>query len=124
MKFGDTPLSKARGAILAHSIRIGARTFKKGVVLKSGDIKYLSESGVKSLVVARLSENDLDENKAAQKLAKALKTIGLRTGRAGTGRPRHAPRGAPPRSTVSSAPHRREPGPRARSAPGRRSHAP
>ena len=86
MKFGDTPLSKARGAILAHSIRIGARTLKKGIVLKSGDIKYLDEHGVNSLVVARLSENDLDENKAAQKLAKALKTIGLRTGRAGNGR--------------------------------------
>ena len=39
MKFGDTPLSKARGAILAHSIRIGARTFKKGVVLKSSRVR-------------------------------------------------------------------------------------
>ena len=86
MKFGDTPLSKARGAILAHSIRIGARTLKKGIVLKSGDIKYLDEHGVNSLVVARLSENDLDENKAAQRLAKALKSSGFRTGRAGTGR--------------------------------------
>lgn len=86
MKFGDTPLSKAQGAILAHSIRIGARTFKKGISLKSGDIKYLVEHGVNSLVLARLSESDLDENKAAQKLAKALKSAGLSTGRAGTGR--------------------------------------
>ena len=86
MKFGDTPLSKARGAILAHSIRIEGKTLKKGIVLRSGDIKYLEEHRVNSLVVARLSENDLDENKAAQKLAKALKSVGLKTGRAGTGR--------------------------------------
>ena len=43
MKFGDTPLSKAQGAILAHSSRRGGRTFKKGSVLQSGDLKSLIE---------------------------------------------------------------------------------
>ena len=59
MKFGDTPLSKAQGAILAHSIRIG-EDLQKGIILKSGDIKYLGEHGVNSLVLAR-SQSDLDE---------------------------------------------------------------
>ena len=86
MKFGDTPLQLAEGAILAHSQRIGGRTFKKGVVLSSDDINFFRKNGVENIVTARLGPNDLDENEAAHRLAKALETTGLKAGRAGTGR--------------------------------------
>ena len=36
VKFGETPVAEAAGAILAHSLKLGDRTLKKGRVLERG----------------------------------------------------------------------------------------
>ena len=38
MKFGDTTLDEAVGAILAHSVRLDGATLKKGRVLSADDV--------------------------------------------------------------------------------------
>ena len=38
MIFGPTPLDEARGAVLAHSIRLPGRVLKKGTVLDDAAI--------------------------------------------------------------------------------------
>ena len=41
MKFGPTPLDEARGAIMAHSQRVGDRMIRKGAVLDDAAIAAL-----------------------------------------------------------------------------------
>ncbi|HXM84473.1 MAG TPA: 4-diphosphocytidyl-2C-methyl-D-erythritol kinase, partial [Stellaceae bacterium] len=72
MKFGDTPLGEALGAILAHSLRADARVFKKGRVLSAADLAALKEGGFASVVAARLEPGDVGENQAADRLAQNL----------------------------------------------------
>ncbi len=72
MKFGPTPLSEARGAILAHSIEAGGQRFKKGHVLSPKDIEALRAAGLKSIVTARLQDGDVHEDAAAAAVAQAL----------------------------------------------------
>lgn len=90
MEFGPVPLDDAKGGILAHSIRAGDKLLKKGRVLTAGDIAALHEAGVKSITIARLAPDDLDENSAATAIASALvpapDAAGLRLGPASTGR--------------------------------------
>jgi molybdenum cofactor cytidylyltransferase len=38
VKFGDTPLDKAEGAVLAHGVRAGKAIYKKGRVLSTSDV--------------------------------------------------------------------------------------
>jgi molybdenum cofactor cytidylyltransferase len=40
MLFGEIPLSDAKGAILAHSVKMTNAIFKKGRVLSARDILY------------------------------------------------------------------------------------
>ena len=37
MKFGAIPVDEAEGAIVAHALRAGDRSLKKGHVIKAGD---------------------------------------------------------------------------------------
>ena len=46
MKFGPLPVTQAEGAILAHSVKAGSRTLKKGTVLSASDISDLSHDGL------------------------------------------------------------------------------
>jgi molybdenum cofactor cytidylyltransferase len=39
MKFGEVPLAEAPGAILAHSLRLGATALKKARVLSVADLQ-------------------------------------------------------------------------------------
>ncbi len=41
MIFGETSLDEAEGAILAHSLKLGAFRFKKGRLLSSDDLSAL-----------------------------------------------------------------------------------
>jgi molybdenum cofactor cytidylyltransferase len=86
VKFGDTPLAEAAGAILAHSLKVADRVLKKGRVLTDADVAALAASGRTSVVAARLEDGDVGENEAADEVASRLAgaTVSLR--RAFTGR--------------------------------------
>lgn len=86
MTFGETPLTEALGAILAHSLRLGDRVLKKGRQLTAEDIAALAESGLQSVTAARLEADDLSENDAASRLAKAVSGNHVTLANAFTGR--------------------------------------
>ncbi len=86
MKFGSTPLGEAAGAILAHSLKLGDRTLKKGRVLDAADLAVLAAAGMVSVVAARLEPGDVAENDAADAVARSLAGPLVRLGRAFTGR--------------------------------------
>ena len=71
MKFGDTPIDEAEGAILAHSVRLEKAVLKKGRVLSADDIDVLRQAGRTSVVAARLEAGDVGEDAAAAALAAA-----------------------------------------------------
>lgn len=86
MRFGDTPLSDADGAVLAHSVRSKGIAFKKGRRLNAEDIAALGEAGVTSVIAARLDPDDVPEDEAAARIAAALQGDHLTASAAFTGR--------------------------------------
>ena len=86
MIFGDLPLAQAEGAILAHSMRTGGLVFKKGRVLSARDIAGLIAAGVNSVIAAKLETGDVDEDSAANMLARACAGDNITCGAAFTGR--------------------------------------
>ena len=86
MKFGPVPLEEARGAIMAHSQRVGERMIRKGSVLDEGAVAALREAGREDVIVARLEPGDVPEDIAADRLAQPLVSPLLARTRAATGR--------------------------------------
>ena len=86
MIFGATPLEQAEGAILAHSLKTGPITFKKGRRLSADDVAALREIGLSEVVAARLEPGDIHEDAAAQAIAEAVMGDGLTMSAAFTGR--------------------------------------
>jgi molybdenum cofactor cytidylyltransferase len=86
MKFGETPLAEAQGAILAHSVKIGSRALKKGRAITAEDVAALKEAGRTSVIAARLEPGDVIENQAADRVAAALICSGVSIAPAFTGR--------------------------------------
>jgi molybdenum cofactor cytidylyltransferase len=86
MQFDRLRVSAARGAILAHSVRAGERLLRKGHVLSAMDIDSLATAGVNDVMVARLGAEDMGEDEAAARIARALAGRGVRAGAAFTGR--------------------------------------
>ncbi|WP_114964438.1 molybdopterin-binding protein [Alkalilacustris brevis] len=92
MEFGPVPLAQAEGARLAHSLLLedGGARLRKGRVLTAEDLARMAQAGLAEVVVARLGPADLDEDSAAQRLARALvpdeAAAGLRLSGAFTGR--------------------------------------
>ena len=86
MKFGETPLAEAQGAILAHSVKIGTRALKKGRTITGEDIAALEAAGRTSVIAARLDPGDVIENQAADRVAAALTCPGVSAAPAFTGR--------------------------------------
>lgn len=86
MKFGSVPLEEARGAIMAHSQRVGERMIRKGALLDETAIAALRETGRTELIVARLEPGDVPEDIAADRLAQPLVSPLLARSRAATGR--------------------------------------
>lgn len=72
MIFGDTPLSEAEGAILAHSVTLDSRRFKKGRRLSAEDLAALAKAGVETVIAARLEPGDVHEDAAAGQIAEAI----------------------------------------------------
>ena len=86
MKFGDTPVAEAAGAILAHSVRCGKATFKKGRVLNAEDVATLGAEGVRTVIAARLEAGDIGEDAAAARIAAAASGDNVAASAAFTGR--------------------------------------
>ncbi|MDP7548587.1 MAG: hypothetical protein QGF20_14965, partial [Alphaproteobacteria bacterium] len=86
MIFGPTPLAQAIGAILAHSVKVGGARMKKGRRLSADDIAALGKAGISEVIAARLEADDIDEDTAANAIAKACQGNGARLQEAFTGR--------------------------------------
>jgi molybdenum cofactor cytidylyltransferase len=86
MIFGPTPLEEARGAILAHTLRLPGRVIKKGTVLDEAAIGSLREAGKREVIAARLEAGDVPEDEAADRVANLLMAPLLARSRASTGR--------------------------------------
>ncbi len=86
MRFGDTPLDEADGAVLAHSVRADGIAFKKGRTLSAEDVAALSAAGIGSVIAARLDPGDVAEDDAATRIAAALQGDHLTASAAFTGR--------------------------------------
>jgi molybdenum cofactor cytidylyltransferase len=72
MKFGELAVDEAVGAVLAHSLRAGDRSLRKGRVLSPEDVAALRIAGRKTVIAARLEPGDIDENTAAAAIAGPL----------------------------------------------------
>ncbi len=86
MKFGSVPVAEAEGRVLAHSVRAGGMTLKKGRVLNGEDIKTLESAGVATVYAAALEATDIPEDEAAATIASALNGPNTRVDTAFTGR--------------------------------------
>ncbi len=72
MKFGPVAIVDAVGTILAHSVRAGGKSLKKGRTLSAPDIEVLRAAGLAEVTVAQLEEDDCHEDEAAHLIASAL----------------------------------------------------
>src|SRR5438067_6832503 len=86
MKFGEVPGGEAEGAILAHSLKLGATALKKGRVLSRADLDAIAAAGLAHIVVARLEPGDLREDEAAARIAAAAAGPNITVANAFTGR--------------------------------------
>ena len=86
MKFGEIPVAEAEGAILAHSLKLGATVLKKGRVLSRADLDAIAAAGLAHIVVARLEPGDLREDEAAGRIAAAAAGPNITVANAFTGR--------------------------------------
>jgi molybdenum cofactor cytidylyltransferase len=88
MKFGPVPLEQAEGKILGHNIAglDGRRILRKGKPVTAEDVMTLREIGRTTVYVAELEADDVDENRAAWRVAQAVMGDGLRLTGPATGR--------------------------------------
>lgn len=86
MRFGPLSLSDAQGAVLAHSVSVEGLRLRKGHVLSAGDVAQLQEAGLDAVIAAKLDPDELGEDEAAERLARAIPAQGIETRRAATGR--------------------------------------
>ena len=86
MIFGPTPLEEARGAVLAHTLRLPGKVLKKGTVLDEAAIAALKDAGRRDVIAARLEAGDVPEDEAADRIANLLMSPLVARSRASTGR--------------------------------------
>ena len=86
MKFGPAPLAEARGAIMAHSQKVGERMIRKGALLDDAAVAALRDAGRTEVICARLEPGDVPEDIAADRLATPLVSPLIARSRAATGR--------------------------------------
>ncbi|NMG27794.1 molybdopterin-binding protein [Aromatoleum evansii] len=72
MIFDEFPLAAAQGVMLAHTLKLGGRTLKKGRVLSALDLDLLDDEGFSTVTGARLDPGDVAEDAAAEELAALL----------------------------------------------------
>jgi molybdenum cofactor cytidylyltransferase len=86
VKFGEIPVEAAAGAILAHGMSFGGRSFRKGRVLSDDDVSALHAAGIGTVVAARLEAGDVGEDEAARAVGGAATGANLTATEAFTGR--------------------------------------
>lgn len=88
MKFGPVPLDEAHGKVLGHNVTgpDGRRIFRKGKALENDDVELLKALGRKTVYVAELAADDIDENSAALRIAQELYDANFRLSGPSTGR--------------------------------------
>ena len=88
MKFEPVPLSKAKGKILGHNIAgaNGQRLLRKGKPLTAEDLEKLRTLGRRSVYVAEIEQDDVEENLAARRVAEAACGTGLHITSVSSGR--------------------------------------
>ena len=81
-------MAGAAGAILAHGVRQGTLSFRKGRVLSAEDIAALQDAGIFEITIAWMEPGDVPEDEAAARIARAAADPGgqVRIGAAFTGR--------------------------------------
>jgi molybdenum cofactor cytidylyltransferase len=84
--FGVVNAADAEGAILAHSVRAGAVTLRKGTRLTAEHVAALAAAGVATVMAARPGSDDVAEDAAAAAIAGALTGPGVRVEAPFTGR--------------------------------------
>ena len=72
MKFGPIPIAEAAGAVAAHTVRAGEAIVRKGATIGEEDARKLAAAGLTEIVAVQLETGDIDENAAAEQLARAL----------------------------------------------------
>ena len=86
MKFGDVPVSKALGAVLAHSLKVNDKKFQKGLKLSKNELTELAAAGVAEVTVALIGDEDAPEDEAAATLARLMVATGMSMSAPFTGR--------------------------------------
>lgn len=86
MIFASFALDDAEGCVLAHSHRLADRVLKKGTVLDAAAIVALRAAGRTAVIAARMAADDVGENAAADRMARAFDAPLLSRRRATTGR--------------------------------------
>lgn len=72
MIFGEFDTDAAAGVMLAHTLKIGGRTLKKGRTLVPADLAWLRDAGIATVLGARLAPGDVQEDAAAAQIAALL----------------------------------------------------
>ena len=86
MQFGSIKLDKAKGSILAHSIKLKNLNIKKGTIITQEHINELVKNDINFIVCAKLSNNDIEENKAVIIISKSFSHKSLKFSKSKTGR--------------------------------------
>jgi molybdenum cofactor cytidylyltransferase len=86
VKFGPVAIDDAVGAILAHATDAGDKRLRKARVLTAEDVAELKQARVEQVIAAVLDADDLAEDEAAARVARALIVDGVVIKPAATGR--------------------------------------
>ena len=86
MNFTRLETWQAEGALLAHSLKVCGRKWNKGRELSRTDIELLQSEGFDTVVVAQIDPDDVDEDTAAESLARVVCGARVRLRPPGTGR--------------------------------------
>ena len=78
------PVTEAVGMVIAHDIteiipgKFKGRAFKKGHIVREGDVCHLQRLGKENLFILEIKEDEMHENDAAYAIAKALAGSGVK----------------------------------------------
>ena len=86
MQFGSIKLDKAKGSILAHSIKLKNLNISKGTIITQEHLNELVKNNINSIVCAKLNNNDVEENIAATLISKSFSHKSLKFSKSKTGR--------------------------------------
>jgi len=86
MRFGPVPIRDAVGGTLAHGLKEGSLVLRKGTRITGSHVQALFDAGIAEIVVARLEPGDIDENAAAERIARSIIDVEIVAERPFTGR--------------------------------------